>query len=67
MAENSFTIADQTEGIYLVGPLALAGKFNRGDLVEVEGVTDPGGFAPFVLARAERKVGQAEIPSPRRA
>jgi signal transduction histidine kinase len=67
MAENSFTIADQTEGIYLAGPLALAGKFNRGDLVEVEGVTDPGGFAPFVLARTERKIGQAEIPPPRRA
>jgi signal transduction histidine kinase len=65
-ADMDFVIADQTEGIYLVGPPELAGEFNRGEVVEVEGVTDPGGFAPFVRARTVRKIGQAEIPPPRR-
>ena len=64
--EVDFVIADQTEGIYLVAPPELSGKFNRGEVVEVEGVTDPGGFAPFVRARTMRKIGQAEIPPPRK-
>jgi signal transduction histidine kinase len=63
-AEMGFVIADQTVGIYLQGPLA-GGRFERGDVVEVEGTTDPGGFAPFVRARAARKTGHAEIPPPR--
>jgi signal transduction histidine kinase len=65
LVKNTFTIEDQIEGIYIMGPPALAGTFNRGDLVEVEGVTDPGGFAPFVVASAVRKIGQGEIPPPR--
>jgi signal transduction histidine kinase len=65
-AEMGFVIADPTEGIYLQGPPSLAGEFERGDVLEVEGATDPGGFAPFVRADTVRKVGRAAIPPPRR-
>jgi len=36
-----------------------------GDEVEIEGVLDPGGFAPKLLATDLRVVGSREIPAPR--
>jgi len=59
-------IMDETEGIYLHGPPGLASEISRGDLVEVDGRTDPGGFAPFVVAQTLRKLGRGQIPEPRR-
>jgi signal transduction histidine kinase len=64
-AEMGFVIADHGEDLYLQGPLALISDFSRGDVVEADGVTDPGGFAPFVLATAVRRLGRAEVPPPR--
>jgi signal transduction histidine kinase len=60
----AFVIQDETEGIYVQGPAELVTGLQRGDLLEIEGVTDPGGFAPYVVANKLRKVGRGTIPEP---
>ncbi len=60
----AFVIQDATEGIYVQGPADLVAGVGRGDLLEIEGTTDPGGFAPYVAARTLRKVGRETIPEP---
>jgi len=60
----AFVIQDQTDGIYIQGPPALVAGLRAGDVLEIEGVTDPGGFAPYIVAREIRKVGRAPIPEP---
>lgn len=62
----AFVIHDDTEGIYVQGPAAQVAGLQRGDALEIEGVTDPGGFAPYVVASAIRKLGRGEIPPPLR-
>lgn len=60
----AFVIQDETEGIYVQGPSELVAKMKRGDLLEIEGVTDPGGFAPYVIARHLTKIGRGPLPDP---
>jgi signal transduction histidine kinase len=60
----AFVIQDETDGIYVQGPAALVAEVGRGDLLEVEGVSDPGGFAPYVVAQKIRKIGRGQIPEP---
>ena len=60
----AFVMQDETEGIYIQGPAHLVAELERGDLLEVEGVTDPGGFAPYVVASALRKTGRQPPPAP---
>jgi signal transduction histidine kinase len=62
----AFVIQDETEGIYIQGPAELVTGLARGDLLEVDGITDPGGFAPYVVARSITKTGQGPIPPPLR-
>jgi len=60
----AFVVQDDTEGIYVQGPADLVATVGRGDLLEIEGATDPGGFAPYVAARNLRKIGRESIPDP---
>lgn len=60
----AFVIQDATDGIYVQGPADLVAGLKRGDLLEVQGVTDPGGFAPYVVAHTLRRIGSGEIPEP---
>lgn len=60
----AFVLQDETEGIYVQGPAELVSGLRRGDVLELEGVTDPGGFAPYVTASVLRKIGHREIPAP---
>ncbi len=60
----AFVVQDRTEGIYVQGPAPLVAGLQRGDLLEIEGVSDPGGFAPYVVANRIRRIGQAAIPDP---
>ncbi len=62
----AFVVQDDTEGIYVQGPAERVSTLQRGDLVEIDGVTDPGGFAPYVVAQQLRKAGQAPLPEPLR-
>lgn len=60
----AFVLRDETEGIYVQGPAHLVAALCRGDLLEVEGVTDPGGFAPYVAATQLRTLGTGRLPEP---
>ena len=60
----AFVIQDETEGIYVQGPPDLVTTMKRGDVLEVVGATDPGGFAPYVIARNLVKIGEAPLPDP---
>lgn len=73
---DAFTIQDETAGIYV--NLGVARKWNiwKGDeaefarvrsgmVVEIEGVTDRGGFSPPMLPRTLRIVGEQPLPPPR--
>lgn len=56
-------VQDATAGIY-VGESALSVGVSAGDEVEIEGVSDPGTFAPMVVPTAIRKLGRAALPDP---
>lgn len=60
----AFVIQDETEGIYVQGPADVVAAMTRGDLLEIDGVTDPGGFAPYVVARNVAKIGRGALPEP---
>ena len=62
----SATILDKTAGIYLEFATNVVGNWRRGDCLEVEGVSDPGKFAPVVKVTKAGKTGVAEIPAPQR-
>jgi len=60
----AFVVQDGTEGIYVQGPAEQVAGISRGDMLEIEGATDPGGFAPYVAARNLQKIGKGAIPEP---
>ena len=62
----AFVVQDETEGIYVQGPATTVTGLTRGDLLEINGVTDPGGFAPYVVASEIRKIGRGQIPEPKK-
>jgi signal transduction histidine kinase len=58
-------IQDFTGGIYIdLWNASLAGPLPVGELVEVEGNTDPGEFAPRVHAVRITRLGSGELPPP---
>ncbi|MGH7993253.1 MAG: hypothetical protein ACREDQ_07045, partial [Limisphaerales bacterium] len=62
---NAAVVQDRTAGIYIESWLPSLGKPPQlGELVEVEGVTDPGQFAPRVDAKQIRRLGIGELPTP---
>src|SRR5581483_992068 len=62
---GAINIRDDTAGVYIQAPATVAARFNPGDLIDVTGASDPGEFAPVVVAKNVRKIGTREIPSPR--
>jgi signal transduction histidine kinase len=60
----ALVLSDPTAAIYLTGTTNLLSGFHEGDRLVVDGVTDPGQFAPFVRAEAARRLGTAPIPPP---
>jgi signal transduction histidine kinase/CheY-like chemotaxis protein len=62
-ADNVFYLQDKTAGIRVLAAAAGAG-LARGDLVEVEGITDKGEFAPCVSPRSVKKLGTDQLPHP---
>ena len=61
---GNFCILDDTAGLYGEGPASVISGFGRGDLIEVQGVSNPGKFAPYLDARMVRKLGVGRIPDP---
>lgn len=62
-----FSMVDDMTGIYAEAPKRVLASLSRGDLIEVEGVSNPGRFAPFVDVRAAWILGKQKIPEPRLA
>jgi signal transduction histidine kinase len=63
--QQAVILQDGNTGIY-VAPKNNAGLFEsyrRGDFLEIHGVTDPGQFAPIVIADTVKKLGTAKIPA----
>lgn len=55
----------QTKGFWK-GPIPDLTELKPGAGVEIEGVTDPGGFSPMVLVTKYRRIGTQIIPPPAR-
>ena len=64
---SGIVIQDNTAGIFIYHSKLDVAWARRGDWVEVEGVSDPGEFAPVVWPDKVTKLGTAPIPEPRRA
>src|SRR5690606_28798201 len=62
---ESFAMVDSTAGIYFRGPAQLVSGLRPGDVIEIEGHSDPGEFAPFVRIASLRTIGHSNKPPPR--
>lgn len=58
-------IQDETSGIYLYDS-GLPVFFAPGDVVEVEGTSSPGEYAPIVVPERITAVGKSDLPAPKR-
>ena len=61
---GAFTIIDETAGLYIVGNAKLVSTLEPGDMVEAEGWSDPGEYAPILNAQKVIKLGTGKIPEP---
>jgi hypothetical protein len=57
-----FFVQDSTAGIYVEGSHSPVFFHHLGDLVEIEGVTGPGKFAPVIREQKFRVLGKGELP-----
>ena len=57
-----FVIQDESAGIYVEGSVSARYPHVLGQLVEVEGVTGPGKFAPVIRESKLRVMGKAALP-----
>lgn len=57
-----FFVQDATAGIYVEGSVAPKYPHLLGQLVEIEGVTGPGKFAPVIRETKLRVLGKGELP-----
>lgn len=60
-----FFVQDSTAGVYVEGARSTPFAHHFGDLVEVEGVTGPGKFAPVIVEKKSRIIGRATLPQSR--
>lgn len=66
LPDGQAVINDGSASIYIIGDPSLAQHLARTNLVEIEGVSDPGEFAPRVVLSKVRVLGQGQIPPPNR-
>ena len=62
--QNGFVIQDETHGIYVVNSGTTNDLPRAGNLLEVEGKTGRGSFAPIVNARHFNFLGDGKFPEP---
>ncbi len=55
-------VQDATAGIYVEGNSSRRFKHHWGDLVEIEGITGPGKFAPIIREEKIRVLGKGTLP-----
>src|SRR5262245_19128170 len=62
---EAVVIQDSTRGIYVSHLNSAPAEMPQmGDLLELEGVTDPGEFAPSIVARRVTQLGVGDLPQP---
>ena len=62
---QSFVLQDLTHGIFVRGlPEGADNARQLGDFYQVEGVTDPGDFAPIIVAERVTYLGVGRMPDP---
>ena len=59
-----FIVQDATAGIYVEGSVSPKFPHVLSQFVEIEGVTDPGKFAPVIRETKLRVLGKGELPKP---
>lgn len=59
----SIFVHDATGGIYVALPASMVGKLPAGTLIDVRGVSGPGGYAPMVAHARVKVIGQSHLPS----
>jgi signal transduction histidine kinase len=57
-----FFVQDSTAGIYVEGSHAPIFEHRLGEVVEVEGITGPGKFAPVIRERSLHVLGKGRLP-----
>lgn len=70
LTHGTLIIHDGALGQFVVNPAAAApvpawSELRRGDVIEIEGRTERGGFAPNILPSAIRRVSRAPMPRPK--
>lgn len=63
---DALVLLDETDGVYVEIEQAVKKNLRLGDRLEIEGVTNPGDFAPIVRASRVALVGAGTLPAPRR-
>jgi len=63
---DALVLLDETDGVYVKVEQPVKKNLRLGDRLEIEGVTDPGDFAPIVRATRVALVGGGTLPAPRR-
>jgi len=63
--EPDFFVQDSSAGVYVEGKRFANFVHHFGDLIEVEGVTGPGKFAPVIREARSRVLGRGELPRSR--
>lgn len=60
-----FFVQDKTAGIYVEGSASTRYSHVLGEVVEIEGITGPGKFAPVIREKKSRVVGHGALPQAR--
>jgi len=60
-----FFVQDSTAGVFVEGAKSSRFTHQFGDLIEVEGITGPGKFAPVVVETKSRVLGKGAVPQSR--
>ena len=62
---EAVALQDETARIRVQGPPSEVSQIRRGDVVEIDGTSDPGEFSPLVRLGSWRKLGTGVVPAPR--
>jgi signal transduction histidine kinase/DNA-binding response OmpR family regulator len=65
--ERLLFVQDGDGGIYADPPPAFSGPLYPGDLVQIDGVSEPGDFAPSITAIRVTRLGKGPLPAPSKA
>lgn len=63
---DALVLVDATEGVYVFMRDGIPPDIQPGDWLEIEGVSDPGDFAPIVIARSVTRRERRVLPEARR-